>query len=141
MRWSGASRRRRLIGVGLVVALLAGAFTFLMVGRSRFAWDRACTLARRQLPDLLGAEVGLGRCEVDPAGRTLRIFGLSAGAPDGDRPAFSADSVEVTVAGVQPLSGRLERQRLRVIRTPIWLDVAPPAPRQKAAGLRPNAPE
>src|SRR5215813_12946330 len=139
MRWSGASRRRRLIGVGLVVALLAGAFTFLMVGRSRFAWDRACTLARRQLPDLLGAEVGLGRCEVDPAGRTLRIFGLSAGAPDGDRPAFSADSVEVTVAGVQPLSGRLELERVRVIRPRIWLDLSRPAQGREAAGcpLRP----
>ena len=73
MRWSVPSRRRRLLAVGLVLALVAGGLTFLMVGRSRFAWDRACTLARRQLPGLLGADVGLGRCEVDPAGRTIRI--------------------------------------------------------------------
>jgi len=73
MRWSGPSRRKRLLGVGLLLALVAGGLTFLAVGRSKFAWDRACTLARRQLPGLLGADVGLGRCEVDPAGRILRI--------------------------------------------------------------------
>ena len=65
MRWSGSSRRRRLLGVALLLALVAGALTFLVVGRTRLAWDRACTLARRQLPGLLGADVGLGRCEVD----------------------------------------------------------------------------
>ena len=75
MRWSSPSRRRRLLAVGLILALVAGGLSFLMVGRSRFAWDQACTLARRQLPGLLGADVGLGRCEVDPAGRTLsRIY-------------------------------------------------------------------
>jgi hypothetical protein len=128
MRWSGPSRRRRLLGVGLLLALVAGGLTFLLVGRSRFAWDRACTLARRQLPGLLGAEVGLGRCEVDPAGRTLRIHGLSAAAPDTERPTFSADEVEVTVAGVQPLSGRLELARVRVIRPRIVLVLSRPQP-------------
>src|SRR5262249_30448214 len=128
MRWSSPSRRRRLLAAGLVLALVAGGLTFLLVGRSRFAWDRACTLARRQLPGLLGADVGLGRCEVDPAGRTLRIFGLSATAPDTDRPTFSADELEVTIAGVQPLSGRLELDRVRLIRPRIWLDLTRPQP-------------
>ncbi|HZW89368.1 MAG TPA: hypothetical protein VFF12_09840, partial [Myxococcaceae bacterium] len=77
MRWSSPNRRRRVLAVGLLIAVVGG-LTFLLVGRSRFAWDQACTLARRQLPGLLGADVGLGRCEVDPAGRTIRIYGLSA---------------------------------------------------------------
>ena len=128
MRWTGPSRRRRLLGVGLVLALVAGGLTFLLVGRSRFAWDKACTLARRELPGLLGADVGLGRCEVDPAGRSIRIYGLSAGAPDSARPTFSADALEVTVAGVQPLTGRLELDRVRVIRPRIWLDLSRPQP-------------
>src|SRR5215469_12036548 len=103
MRWSGPIRRRRLLAAGLVLALVAGGLTFLMVGRSRFAWDQACTLARRQLPGLLGADVGLGRCEVDPSARTSRLPGLSATAPGTDRPTFSADGLEVTVAGVHQL--------------------------------------
>src|SRR5262249_11908535 len=81
----------------------------------------------------LGAEVGLGRCEVDPAGRTIRLHGLSAGPPDGGRPTFSADSVELTVAGVQPLSGRLELERVRVVRPRLWLDLSRPAPAAQAA--------
>lgn len=134
MPWSGSSRRRRLLGVALLLALVAGALTFLVVGRSRLAWDRACTLARRQLPGLLGADVGLGRCEVDPAGRSIRIYGLSAAAPGSERPTFSADEVEVTVAGVQPLSGRLELERVRVIRPRIWLDLSRPQARPPAEG-------
>jgi len=139
MRWSGASRRRRLLGAGLLLALAAGGLTFLLVGRSRFAWDRACTLARRELPGLLGAEVGLGRCEVDPAGRTIRIYGLSVAAPGNERPYFSSDEVEITVAGVQPLSGRLELERMRVVRPRIWLDLSrlqPPPPRAQGCPLR-----
>src|SRR5678815_249452 len=96
MRWSGPSRRRRLLAVGLLLALVGGALTFLAVGRSRFAWDQACTLARRQLPGLLGADVGLGRCEVDPTGRTLRIYGLSAAAPDSERPIFSLSLIHIS---------------------------------------------
>ena len=132
MRWSGGSRRKRTVGLVLLLALLAGALSVLLLGRSRMAWDRACTIARRQLPGLLDAEVGLGRCEVDPAGRSIRIYGLSAGAPGSDRPAFSADAVEVTVAGVQPFSGRLELERVRVIRPRLFLDLSRPAPARPA---------
>ena len=84
--------------------------------------------------------MGLGRCEVDPTGRTVRIYGLSAGAPDSDRPAFSADEVEITVAGVQPLSARLELERVRIIRPRIWLDLSHarrPRPPRAACPLRP----
>jgi len=133
MRWGGASRRRRILWLGLLLALVAGGFTFLVVGRSSFAWDKTCTLARRQLPGLLGADVGLGRCEVDPTGRSIRIYGLSAGAPDSGRPAFSADLVEITVGGVQPLSARLELEKVRIIRPRIWLDLSHPAPSAPSA--------
>ncbi|HSP18706.1 MAG TPA: hypothetical protein VLQ79_04280, partial [Myxococcaceae bacterium] len=139
MAWRGASRRRRVLWVGLVLALVAGGLTFLVVGRSSFAWDKTCTLARRQLPGLLGAEVGLGRCEVDPTGRTIRIYGLSAGAAGSGRPAFSADLVEITVGGVQPLSARLELERVRVVRPRLWLDLSHPTPAATSGGcpLRP----
>ncbi len=139
MRWGGASRRRRVLGVVLLLALVGGGVTVLMLGRSSFAWDRACTLARRQLPALLGADVGLGRCEVDPTGRSIRIYGLSAAAAGSDRPTFSADEVEITIAGVQPLSARLELERVRIVRPRIWLDLSQPSPAASSGGcpLRP----
>ena len=127
MRWRGPSRRRRALLIGLAVVGVLGLFA-LWVGRSRMAWDQACAIARRQLPALLGAEVGLGRCEVDPAQRTVRIYGLSAGAPGSERPLFSADALEVTVAGVQPVTGRLELEHVRLVRPRLWLDLSRPAP-------------
>ena len=126
MPWRGRTRRRAL-GVALaVVAVLA--VLGVWIGRSRLAWDEACALARRQLPALLGAEVGLGRCEVDPTQRTVRIYGLSAAAKGSERPLFSADALEVTVAGVQPITGRLELDHVRLVRPRLWLDLSHPTP-------------
>jgi translocation and assembly module TamB len=130
MRWRGRSRRRALIALAVVGAL---AVLGVWIGRSRMAWDQACVLARRQLPALLGAEVGLGRCEVDPTQRTVRIYGLSAGAPGSERPLFSADALEVTVAGVQPVTGRLELEHVRLVRPRLWLDLSKPTPATQPA--------
>lgn len=69
MRWR-PSRRRRAMLIALAVVGVLG-LAAVWIGRSRLAWDQACALARRQLPALLGAEVGLGRCEVDPTQRTV----------------------------------------------------------------------
>src|SRR5512132_2236496 len=110
MGWRAPTRRRRVLRIAAVVALILGVAAFL-TGRSRVAWDQACTLARRELPQLLGAEVGLGRCEVDPTQRTVRVYGISAGPASEARPSFSADALEVTVSGIQPISGRLELER------------------------------
>jgi translocation and assembly module TamB len=129
MGWRAPTRRGRVLRIAVVVLLVLGAVAFL-VGRSRIAWDQACTLARRELPQLLGAQVGLGRCEVDPAQRTVRVYGLSAGSDS--RPAFSADALEVTVAGIQPLSGRLELERVRLVRPRLHLDLSRPGPASKS---------
>ena len=126
MRWR-PSRRRRAMLIALAVVGVLG-LAAVWIGRSRLAWDQACALARRQLPALLGAEVGLGRCEVDPTQRTVRIYGLSAGAPGSERPLFSADVLEVTVAGVQPITGRLELEHVRLVRPRLWLDLSHPGP-------------
>ena len=66
MRWSGGSRRKRTVGLVLLLALLAGALSVLLLGRSRMAWDRACTIARRQLPGLLDGQVRDHATLVDP---------------------------------------------------------------------------
>jgi translocation and assembly module TamB len=127
MGWRAPTRRGRLLRIAAVVVLILGAAAFL-IGRSRVAWDQACTLARRELPQLLGAEVGLGRCEADPAQRTVRVYGISAGPASDARPSFSADALEVTVAGIQPISGRLELERVRLVRPRLRLDLSRPGP-------------
>jgi translocation and assembly module TamB len=103
--------------VGVVLAL-----------RSHVAWEQVCTLARRELPKALGAEVGIGRCEVDPAARTVRLGGVAVYAPGEDVPLFSADTVEATLGGFEPFTGRVLLDRLRVTRPRVHLDLSRPNP-------------
>jgi len=56
---------RRGLRTALLVMVLAVAATVAVL-RTRWAADEACALARRELPVLLGLDVGIGRCELDP---------------------------------------------------------------------------
>jgi translocation and assembly module TamB len=113
------------------VALLLGALVVVgavLALRSQVAWDQVCTLARRELPKVLGAEVGIGRCEVDPGARTVRFGGVSVYATGEEVPLFSADLVEVTLGGFEPFTGRVLIDRLRVTRPRVRLDLSRPTP-------------
>ena len=117
--------RRAGIALLLLLVLLAG---LVLAARSRMAWDELCTVARRELPHLIGAEVGIGRCEVDPAARSVVLSGVSVFRPGEESPLFSADRVEMTVGGLQVLAGRLLLDRLRVTHPRLHLDLSrPPA--------------
>jgi translocation and assembly module TamB len=116
----------RKIGIALLlgVLLLAGG---VLVLRSRVAWEHLCTLARREVPRLVGADVGIGRCEVDPAARKVILGGVSVYSPGEDTPLFTADEVEVTVGGFQPFTGRVLLDRLHVTHPRVRLDLSHPA--------------
>lgn len=113
------------VRVALLLSALAVAGAVLAL-RSHLAWEQVCTLARRELPKALGAEVGIGRCEVDPAGRTVRFGGVSVYAPGEEVPLFSADLVEVTLGGFEISTGRVVLDRLRVTRPRLRLDLSHP---------------
>jgi translocation and assembly module TamB len=66
----------RSVRVALLLAALLVAGGVLAL-RSHLAWEQLCTLARRELPKVVGADIGIGRCEVDPAARTVRLGGVS----------------------------------------------------------------
>src|SRR5262245_54522995 len=91
---------RQMLWVGL---LLVGATVALL--RTRVAAEGACTLARRHLPDLLGLEVGVGQCEVDPLTQEVRLRGLSLFAPGHSTPLLAADGATVRLGRVRPLLG------------------------------------
>jgi translocation and assembly module TamB len=119
----------RSVRVALLLAALLVAGGVLAL-RSHLAWEQLCTLARRELPKVVGADIGIGRCEVDPAARTVRLGGVSVYAPGDDTPVFSADQVEVTLGGFEFFSGRVVLDRLRVTRPRIRVDLSrPPPPR------------
>ncbi len=113
--------RRALVGVVLVIV---GA---IMVLRTSTAWDTACTLARRQLPEVLGLDVGIGQCELDPLGQKVILRGLSLFTPGTDTPLFAADQAELQLGLSSPFSGQLTLDLVRVQRPRVTVDLSQPA--------------
>src|SRR5262249_56228979 len=117
---------RGLLTFWLVLGGIAGGVILLM--NSRFAWEQSCALARRELPALLKMKVAIGRCELDPLAKTLRLYDVAASPLAGEKgPSFAAEAVEVRISSLRPLFGKAERDLLRVPHPPIYF---PPAPFQ-----------
>jgi translocation and assembly module TamB len=113
------------------VAVLAGAILFL---NSRFAWDQGCALARRELPSLLGMNIGIGRCELDPLAQTVKLYAISASAPEGQGgPTFAAEAVEVHISSLRPLFRKVDLDSVHVLRPrfDLTLTRSEPAPATK----------
>ena len=105
-----------------------------MLLRTRTAWDGLCTQARRQLPALLGLDVGLGQCEVDPLGQRLILRGLSLFEKGADTPLFAADLAEVQLGLPNPFSGQIAVDLVRVHRPRLVLDLSRPRPPREGSG-------
>ncbi len=105
--------------------------------RTSVAWDTACTLARRHLPDLIGLDVGIGQCELDPLGQKVILRGLSLFAPGSDTPMVAADLAEVQLGLTSPFSGKLPLDLVRVQRPRVTLDLSQPSSRPPREGPAP----
>ncbi len=117
-----------------MLLVLSGSMLLL---RMQASWDAACTLARRHLPDVLGLDVGLGRCELDPLGSRVLVHGFSLFLPGTDTPLVAADLAEVQLGFLRPLSGRLTLALVRASRPRVTLDLSRPSapePGKKAEG-------
>ncbi|WNG44986.1 translocation/assembly module TamB [Archangium minus] len=123
----------------IVLALVLGTVLFL---RTRTAWDGLCTQARRQLPALLGLEVGIGQCEVDPLGQRLILRGVSVFEKGADTPLLAADLAEVQLGLPNPFSGQLAIDLVQVNRPRLALDLSRPreAPPKEEPGVCPLKP-
>ncbi len=98
-----------------------------MALRTSVAWDTACTLARRNLPDLLGLDVGIGQCELDPLGQKVIIRGLSLFSPGTETPLFAADLAEVQFGLTSPFSGKVALDLVKVQRPRVSVDLSRPS--------------
>ena len=74
--------------------------------RTRTAWDALCSQARRHLPALLGLEVGIGQCEVDPLGQRLVLRDVSLTEKGQHTPPLAADMAEIQLGLPTPFSGQ-----------------------------------
>jgi len=107
-----------------VLLILSGSVLLLRMPAS---WEVACTLGRRHLPDVLGLDVGLGRCELDPLGSRVVVHGFSLFLPGTDTPLVAVDRAEVQLGFFQPLRGRLTLARVKASRPRVVLDLTQPS--------------
>lgn len=114
------STRGRILGWLIFFGFLLAP---LLVLRTRWAWDEACTQARRRLPEILGMEVGIGRCEIDPLRQSVRLFGVSAFEAGRQEPLLAADSAELRLGAISPVFGPVELSLVHVSRPRINLDL------------------
>jgi len=114
--------RKRHFGRTLLlgaVGLLAAALLLL---RTEWAGEQACMQARQRLPSLLGMEVGLGRCALDPVRGGVEVHGFSLTEPGAQVPTFAADRLLVRLRGIDLVRGKLKLERVEVDRPRVRLD-------------------
>ncbi len=110
----------------LLIVLLLGGAAIAWLRSSRGAED-LCTLARRNLPALIGLDVGIGRCELDPLTQTAILHGISLFEPGAEVPMLAADRAEVRVGAVHPIFGWVELEQIRLVRPRVNLDLSRPS--------------
>ncbi|WP_163865363.1 translocation/assembly module TamB domain-containing protein [Myxococcus eversor] len=127
------SRNGALRALLLVLLVLSGSVLALRMPQT---WEVACTVARRHLPDVLGLDVGIGRCELDPLGSRVVVHGFSLFLPGEDTPLVAADTAEVQFGFLRPFSGRLTLALVRAERPRVTLDLSQPStePAKKSEG-------
>ncbi len=117
--------------VVLALALLAGAVLWL---RTEDAGDRSCALARARLPKLLGLEVGLGKCRLDPLGGGIEVRGFSLTSPGAEEPLLAADRVLLRLHLLEALSGRVRIERVEVDRPRVQVDLTASSSKRSEPG-------
>jgi translocation and assembly module TamB len=124
--------RRSLLRFALVLLLLLTATAAFL--RTQFAWREACTQARKRLPGLLGMQVEIGRCEIDPLSQDVRLEQVRATRPGDSRPSFEADSIRVSVPSVSIFTREVRIDEVELRGPHVRVDLRAPAPSAKSAG-------
>ncbi|MGA9523220.1 MAG: translocation/assembly module TamB [Myxococcaceae bacterium] len=114
------SGRHGLAVLGIFLLLCGAAIVWL---RSTRGAADLCTLARRNLPELIGLDVGIGRCELDPLTQSVTLHGLSLFQPGAEQPLLAADRAEVRLGAIHPIFGWVELEQIRVVRPRVNLDL------------------
>ncbi len=115
---------RRHLGRTLLLLLLflgAGAVAVL---RTDWAGEKVCAAARSRLPSVLGMEVALGHCAIDPLRNGVEITGFSITPARAPRPLFAADRLLVRLAALELVFGRIRLERIEAERPRVWADLS-----------------
>jgi translocation and assembly module TamB len=112
-----------------LAVLIVAAFLLL---RSQLASNQACAIARSRLPALLGSEVRIGRCEIDPIARTVALYQVSVFSGEAAA-VVSAESVKVRLDAFRPFLGITELGAVQVDRPRVAINLIPEQGAKRAA--------
>jgi translocation and assembly module TamB len=119
---------RLILGAWLVLGV-AITTAFLFLRRPETARD-ICRFGAAALGKELGLEVTFDSCALEPLTATLRISGLRATSPKGDR-SLSLDSLQLRLRFLQALAGGLRIERLDIAGLRVrWTDTGQPEPKK-----------
>src|SRR5512132_3565848 len=113
---------KRHFGRTLVLGLVGLLILAALILRSEWAGDRACRLARSELPRLLGLEVEIGRCRIDPLRGGIELEHLSLRSRSGGEPLLEAERTLVRLESVDPFRDRIRLERVELDRPRLTLD-------------------
>ncbi|MGI5862988.1 MAG: translocation/assembly module TamB domain-containing protein [Myxococcales bacterium] len=105
-----------LLAVGLVALLVA-------LLQTDYAGEQVCGLARKRLPKLLGMEVALGGCSLDPLRGGVEVVGFSVREPGAVEPLLAADRLLVRLRAIDVVTGRVRLDRVEADRPRVSLDL------------------
>ncbi|MBI5548184.1 MAG: translocation/assembly module TamB domain-containing protein [Deltaproteobacteria bacterium] len=115
---------RRHFGRTLVLVFVALTAMAAAVLRTEWAGERACASARARLPELLGMEVSLSSCRIDPVSGGVEIRGFSATPRGATEPLFAADRLLAQLRVLELLTGRIRLERVEAERPRIRADLS-----------------
>jgi translocation and assembly module TamB len=111
----------------------------LIVLRTRWAWNEACSLARQQLPKVLHLDLAIARCEIDPLTQGMKLYDVAASVPgQAGPPLLTAESAEVRLGLFPPLFGTPQLAMVHLAHPHLRVDLAelkPPPKGQRVCPL------
>ncbi len=115
------SRWRQIVGLLALVAI-----GLALVVRTERVGEAACVQLRERLPAAIGADVSIGRCEIDPLTLTVKAQKVVVRLKDAAEPLVSADEALVSLRGL--FLGGVALQEVRLVRPQVDVELQPPPP-------------
>ena len=119
-------RRRWQKALGALALLLASVVLWL---RTEQAGEWVCGQLRARLPDIVDADVKLGRCEIDPLVLSVRVHDVSVTQHGLTEPMVVADEARVALRGL--FFGGVSLQEVALIRPKVDLVLPAVSPNDK----------
>ncbi len=119
---------RRHLGRTLVLAAAGLLASLAVILRTEWAGEKACAQARARLPALLGMDLQIDRCRIDPLRGGVELVGARLLKKGEAEPQIQAERAFVRFGALQIVAGRLRLSRVELDRPQLRLSLAEKSP-------------